>query len=666
MRRVRRAFRGTRVAVALSVALGAAVIAASALAAVGDLAQGACYSQSDSPCTAPATVASALTNVRSLAVSPDGNNVYAGSNNNGSVDVFTRSATGALAFASCVGIASGCTSSSLISSPASIAISPDGTSVYVAAEGSGVIDELARNTSSGALTYQSCIGDNGSCTATTGHVTALVGVTGVTVSPDGKNVYAVSSTEDTLSTFTRSSSTGALSGFSCIGNATGCTATSPVTLIEQPYSVAVSPDGNNVYVGSYGSDDVSELTRTPSSGALTFVSCIGSLPGCTATTAAPGALAGVEALAISPDGLDVYAGSINNDVATLSRASNGALTYQGCLGNTQTLGCTATSPAGALDGVVSLAISGDGESLYAGSQNAAVMAVFGRASSGALTLNNCLGTVSGCTATSPTNELNDVAAIALSPDGSSVYTAAENTSVLALFGRTEPPPSCQSVTETIPYNTATATFTIPCSDPGGQPLHFALSEVTPHGVVHSISSAGVVSYSANADYSGSDSFTFTASNGYGSSTATVNLTITAPPAPIRTSASFDGQSLALTTPSPGGCNVASQGLAFTISSTKAASGKKKKGSHASAKLKFVEAKLFVDGGKKETGTRRRHHKKVHYTYLAPNQTVHQNPRTDRLAITGLPSGTHTLKVVFIYKRAGKTVTKTLSTTFTVC
>jgi hypothetical protein len=144
------------------------------------------------------------------------------------------------------------------------------------------------------------------------------------------------------------------------------------------------------------------------------------------------------------------------------------------------------------------------------------------------------------------------------------------------------------------------------------------------------------------------------------------MTITTPPPAVVTMATFDGQSISLTAPSPGGCNVAGDGLAFTISSTKGASGKKKKRSHGSAQLRFVEAEFFIDGGVKATGTRERHHKKVHYTYFAPNQIARQNPRTDSLAISGLSSGTHALKVTFVYKRGRKMVTKTLSTTFTVC
>jgi DNA-binding beta-propeller fold protein YncE len=652
----------------LVVALGAAAIAASAWASIGDLSQSACYSQSDSPCTAPATVADALTSVSAVTVSPDGSNLYAASNNNDAIDTFSRSSSGALTFQSCIGEDSGCTASTLVQEPRQIAVSSDGTSVYVAADGSGLLDFFSRNPTNGALTYENCFGVVSGCTHTS-PATALSGIDGVAVSADGKNVYAISSSANAVSTFTRTPSTGALSGFSCIGNLSGCTTTSPATAIDEPQGIVVSPDGNDVYVGSYLGDNVSEFTRTTMNGALNFAACTGDLSGCTATTGAPAALEGVEALAISPDSLDVYASTVDNDVATLSRTSpGGALTYQGCIGDTQTSGCTATSPAGALNNVISLAISGDGDSLYAGSDNTPVMAAFGRAANGALTFTDCLGALSGCTATSPSNALNGLESIALSPDGSSLYTAGNYSSVLALFTRlTEPPPSCQNATETIPYNTATATFTLPCSDPGGEPLNFALNEVTPHGVVHSISSTGVVSYSANGDYSGPDSFTYTASNSFGSSAATVTLTIPPPPAAVVSTASFDGQSLSLTTPSPGGCNVASDGLAFTISSTKVAtSTKTRKGKHAPPQLKFVEAEFFIDGGMKETGTRKRHHKTVHYTYLAPNQIAHQNPRTDSLAITGLASGSHALKVVFVYKRGHKTVTKTLSTTFTVC
>lgn len=652
----------------LAVLLGVAAIATSAYASIGDLSQGPCYSQSDSPCTAPATVAHALADVQPLAVSPDGNNLYAGSNDNDSINVFARSAAGALTFESCIGVESGCTSTPRVQEPSDIALSPDGKNVYVAADGSGVLDVFARDPTSGALTLESCLGAYDSCTPTPSDSSALDNVKAVAVSPDGKNVYAVSTVENTVSTFTRSPTTGALSGFSCIGDASGCTATTPTTAIDEPEAVVVSPDGNNVYVGSFAGDNVTEFSRAPSTGALSFVSCTGSLSGCSATTGAPSAVNALQTLTVSPDGLDLYASTATSDVATLSRSSsNGGLTYEGCIGDTQTSGCAAVSPAGALDDLISLAISGDGDSVYAGSGDSVAMAVFGRAASGALTFSDCFGAVSGCTATSPSDALNSVAWIALSPDGSDVYTSGEDSSVLAVFPRrTQLPPTCESATETIPYNTPTATFTLPCSDHGGEPLNFALNEVTPHGVVHSISAAGVVSYSAGGDYSGPDSFTYTASNTFGSTTATVNLTITPPPAAVVSNATFDNQSISLTTPSPGGCNVAGDGLAVTISSAKTAMSAKKKGKHAGPALKFVEAEFFIDGGTKETGTRKRHHKTVHYSYLAPNQIARQNPSSESLAISGLASGTHALKVVFVYKSGSKAVTKTLSTTFTVC
>ena len=76
-------------------------------------------------------------------------------------------------------------------------MSADGTSVYVTANSgsnggilTGLIDEFSRNTSTGALTFQGCLGDGaGSSCTETNPSNALGKPESVAVSADGKNVY---------------------------------------------------------------------------------------------------------------------------------------------------------------------------------------------------------------------------------------------------------------------------------------------------------------------------------------------------------------------------------------------------------------------------------------------------------------------------------------------
>ena len=100
--------------------------------------------------------------------------------------------------------------------PYAVAISPDGASVYTAAEGPGAVASFARNTATGALSYESCIGNESKtgCTATS-PADALNDADSLLVSPDGNDLYAGSGL--TLSTFARANG----STPSCTGGCPG-------------------------------------------------------------------------------------------------------------------------------------------------------------------------------------------------------------------------------------------------------------------------------------------------------------------------------------------------------------------------------------------------------------------------------------------------------------
>ena len=162
-----------------------------------------------------------------------------------------------------------------------------------------------RNTTTGALSFQNCIGQaSAGCTATSpaGAVSASYSVA---VSPDGANVYSGDG-GSVLSTFSRASGNGALTFTGCVGQLTGCATTTPAGAVSGPVSSVVAQFGASVYVAADGADSVDVFSRNPSGGALTFTSCVGQLSGCTATSPA-GAVAGPNGVAISPDGSSVYA-----------------------------------------------------------------------------------------------------------------------------------------------------------------------------------------------------------------------------------------------------------------------------------------------------------------------------------------------------------------------
>src|ERR1700722_3617496 len=139
----------------------------------------------------------------------------------------------------------------------------------------------------------------------------FLGSHALAISPDGRNVYVASSRSHAIAVFTRNSHTGALSqrsgtaGCVALAGASGC---ARAVGLAVPNSLVVSPDGRNVYATSVGSNTVISFRRNPSTGALTQL--VGGA-GCIADAARSGcvtgrAIDGPDAITISPDGESVY------------------------------------------------------------------------------------------------------------------------------------------------------------------------------------------------------------------------------------------------------------------------------------------------------------------------------------------------------------------------
>jgi DNA-binding beta-propeller fold protein YncE len=258
-----------------------------------------------------------------------------------------------------------------------IAISPDGRNVYVAASGSDSIAVFDRARSTGALTQPK--GKAGCVASVLGHVKGaegcglaigLNGPNSVAVSPDGKNVYATTRGGASVVTFHRNRLTGQLrqlppSASGCISGLPipGCT---PGRGLKWPDVVVVSPDGKNVYVGDFAGSGVTSFSRAGKAGALTQLS---GTAGCITEAGAEGCAKGtnleqVEGLAINPSGTAVYTAAAGAGAITfLTRdASTGALTQSGCVTSEAFEGCARGYEFG---GVNALAFSPDGSDVYA-------------------------------------------------------------------------------------------------------------------------------------------------------------------------------------------------------------------------------------------------------------------------------------------------------------
>ena len=150
-----------------------------------------------------------------------------------------------------------------------VAVSPNGKTVYVVSENAVV--RLNRNTTTGALTQPAgsggCISETGAGPCADGH--GLKGGFGLAISVDGKSVYSVSQRSNAIVRFTRNTSTGALTqppgSAGCMSEkgAGGCANGRALTGAD---SVTVSRDGRSVYVTSH--DGVVRLNRNTTNGAI--------------------------------------------------------------------------------------------------------------------------------------------------------------------------------------------------------------------------------------------------------------------------------------------------------------------------------------------------------------------------------------------------------------
>ncbi len=391
---------------------------------------------------------------RAIAVSPDGKQVYVTSSGSDAIAIFIRNRqTGVLTqakkTAGCIAAkgAGGCAVAIGLDEPNSIAISPNGRSVYATSRAANSITAFARNPKTGALKQlpsplAGCI--SGAPLPGCAPGLALLAPDVVVVSPDGNNVYVGSFFGNSITAFTRNPSNGALAQLSgnaaCIAEETaGCATGIALKSVE---GLAISGDGATVYAATALSNAVVTLQRNPTTGALTQA---GSGSGCIVDSALTGCtlgreLAGANAVAISPDDDDVYVTSLfSNSVTTFARTASSGLLAQkegtaGCLIYLRSAGCSFGRALIAPEG---LALSPNGKNVYVAAFKTGAIAVLDRGKSGVVAQKlgaaGCLArSLPGCTAG---RALKGVSSIALSPDGRYLYSTSFNSDAVDVFRR---------------------------------------------------------------------------------------------------------------------------------------------------------------------------------------------------------------------------------------
>jgi 6-phosphogluconolactonase (cycloisomerase 2 family) len=289
-----------------------------------------------------------LDGASSVVVSPDGRHVYTTGRIDDALAVFRRDVThDALSFIETqeegVGGVFG------LDGASSVAVSLDGRHVYATGAGDDALVVFRRDVSRDQLAYVETQ-ENGA-----GGIWGLGGASAVTVSPDGRHVYAAGGRDATVTVFRRDSTRDGLTFVGALKSDAAFAGAS---------SLAPSPDGAHLYLAGSDADALTALRRTPAGGlALVEIEVDGA-----------GGVEGMKrpsAVAVSPDGRWVFAAAAGGQAVVVFRrdAVTGGLDFVQTVrdGDGRTSG---------LAGASAVAPSPDGTELYAAGREEGTLVAF--------------------------------------------------------------------------------------------------------------------------------------------------------------------------------------------------------------------------------------------------------------------------------------------------
>lgn len=250
-------------------------------------------------------------------------------------------------------------------------------------------------------------------------VTGLRGARDVVVSSDGAHIYIASQVDDRLLVLVPELGDPDAPEFGRLRLIESHGPDTPgLEAFDQPRGLALSADGENLYVAAASSSAIYVFDRDTATGHLSLRQVIDS-------AAVPG-LAGVVHVAIAPEDEHLYAaGAGAGAVVAFSRAADGSLVP---------IQTRSSAAIPGLSGANALAFSPDGDHLYVSGEDADAIVVFGRdndSDSGQFGRLDS-GTVQ---VLDDVNSLLGPRAVAVSADGGSVYVAAFESSALLIFRR---------------------------------------------------------------------------------------------------------------------------------------------------------------------------------------------------------------------------------------
>lgn len=293
-----------------------------------------------------------------------------------------------------------------------LTISPDGKNVYATSVIDDALVVFRRNAVNGQLSFLEMEKDglNGA--------DGLDGAVGLTISPDGKHAYAAGVGDNSITLYTRSDFDGALTFVEkYVDNAAG------IDGVSAPLGVAISPDGLHVFAAGNGDSALAVFSRNPSTGKLTFVARIKDNDQNNGKSV--DALFGAWNVTVSPDNQHVYVTSnVDDAVSVFARnATTGALTYLQAVRD-------GVDGFDGLDGASGLLVSPDGNQVYvAGDQDDAIAILRRDPATGLLTFVRKISSANGVP------RLDGVNSLATNPEGTDLFASSAFGDAVVVFAR---------------------------------------------------------------------------------------------------------------------------------------------------------------------------------------------------------------------------------------
>lgn len=473
-RRPRRTLTAALVAVGLAL-LAAPAAAPAAPVLVPPLGGTGCLGPALPGCSAAAS----LDGAAAVALSPDGRHAYVAARDAGAVTVVTRDAAGHLSATGCLAAAPGaCPTARALTGATAVDVSPDGRMVAVASPGSDGVAVFLRDAVSGLLVQPA---GTAGCATETGEAgtcldgRALGGARDVDFSADGTRLYVAAQTADAVAVLRTDPATGIVD--QPVG-AAGCFSENGTwglcgngRSLDGASGVAALPSGG-VLVAAAESSALARLRLDAGSGALSqtwgATDCIRD----TGNGGCPDgrALAGATDVVVTPDGsAALVAASTSDAVARIELGPTLTQTPSatGCVSETG-LGGQCVKGRG-LDGVAAIALSADARTVYTAAAVSDALAVLDLTAAGFAQAGDTTGCVTdrGTAGCATRTGLDGARGVAVDARGRPLTAADASDAVLGF--RPSVAPVCAPLTAGTTWEQPLV-VTPDCTDPDGDPV----------------------------------------------------------------------------------------------------------------------------------------------------------------------------------------------------